>query len=218
MMRRGAVLLFLSAFVSPLLAEEAPVLDPELGLSFRRPSGFRECPELRAQAGAEHVFLEDPAPPGKGPLLIMIRRLGRPITRSQREPAQIAAKFKEGMIHSLPKEASADVSYRQDTWRGFTLDGCLAVVRGLGDTVAVLAVEIPLRKEAVLLMVRGPDARQAESEELLKRVLGTLDGDSNWLSGDDQAEKIGEVVGGLIGIGVGVWVLRRLALRKSRAA
>jgi len=60
----------------------------------------------------------------------------------------------------------------------------------------------------------GPSARAAEGLTILNSVLGSLKGETNWLSSTDRAGRTGAIFGWVIGIAIGVLIVRMIVSRR----
>src|SRR6266700_687446 len=118
-----------------------------------------------------------------------------------------------------PGDAPASVQLTTFKWKGFELDGIRSDTAQGGMPVVILATQVPLRHEAIQLIVAGPRDQAQRAEAIMTSILGTLEGETNWLSSEERAGRLGNIVGGVVGIAVAVVLIRMWrARRQSRAA
>jgi hypothetical protein len=83
----------------------------------------------------------------------------------------------------------------------------------------ILATQVPLRREAIQLIVAGPRDQAQRAEAIMTSILGSLEGETNWLTSTGRAGRLGNIVGWVVGIAVGVILIRIWRARQqSRAA
>lgn len=101
-------------------------------------------------------------------------------------------------------------------WNGLDIDAIRTDTVHLagGTPLTVYTAQVPLRKEAIQVVVAGPRARATESLATLNSVLGSLKGETNWLSSTERAGRLGTIVGWIIGIAVGFLIVRMVVMRR----
>jgi hypothetical protein len=193
-----------------LAAAGTTVDDSAHGFRFNVPAGYVDYPEGRAP-GVLHVFAHG-SPDDPTFSLVRIQALGGTIDRKPlvRETVERAA-------HASVRGAGVELTrfdYRKVPWKGFELDEVVTWIAAPGDKqLLTMTTQVPLRKEAVQLIMLGPAAEEARVGADLRALLGSIDGESNWLSDAERSEKLGFVVGlvcgGIAGIALVFWLLRR---------
>jgi hypothetical protein len=113
---------------------------------------------------------------------------------------------------------SADLPARSQVltvrWHGLDIDAVRTDTAQAGTPITVYTAQVPLRKEAIQVVVARPSARATETLATLNSVLGSLKGETNWLSSTERAGRIGTIVGWVIGIAIGVLIVRMVVSRR----
>jgi len=78
----------------------------------------------------------------------------------------------------------------------------------------VYTAQVPLRREAIQVVAAGPGARAAEVLATLNQVLGSLKGETNWLSSTERAGRLGTIAGWILGIAIGLLIVRFVVTRR----
>jgi hypothetical protein len=175
----------------------------ELGYRFNLPEGFVAFPEARSQRNVVDCWTETaPALPG-GALVLCVQRMRGTIGQERMKPGDVPP-------------ASQLVTFK---WKNFDLDGVRTDTAQGGSPMTVFAAQVPLRREAVQLIVAGPRDQSARAQAILASTLVTLEGETNWLTSTERAGRFGNIVGWVLGIGAGVLLMRIWRARqRSQAA
>lgn len=99
-------------------------------------------------------------------------------------------------------------------WNGLDIDAVRTDTSQTGTPITVYTAQVPLRKEAIQVVVAGPRARATETLATLNSVLGSLKGETNWLSSSERAGRLGTIAGWVVGIAVGVFIVRMVVSRR----
>jgi len=75
-------------------------------------------------------------------------------------------------------------------------------------------VQVPLRPEAIQLVLAGPSKQAGGAEPILTAILAGLEGQTNWLSSSERAGRLGTIVGWVVGIAIGVLIVRIVVTRR----
>ena len=78
--------------------------------------------------------------------------------------------------------------------------------------------QVPLKPEAVQLLLAGPADQVERGDTLLKTTLASLHGESNWLTHAERMERIGQTIGIWITIAFAVGVFFYMRKRRAKAA
>ena len=178
----------------------AQVRNTELGYALTLPAGFRDYPEALAQKDVVAAWTETTPASVNGGIILFVQRLHGVLPR-------------EGLRQQDLPAPTHLVSF---TWKGFTIDGLSTRTEKDSIPVFVLASQVPLRPEAVQLVVSGPGDQEARGHEIMTSTLATLEGETNWLTSEQRAGRLGTVAGWWIGIGVALIAV--LLWRKRRRA
>src|SRR6266511_4035176 len=96
-------------------------------------------------------------------------------------------------------------------WPGLDIDAIRAETSQAGAPLTVYTAQVPLRREAIQVVVAGPGARAPEALTILNSVLGSLKGETNWLSSTDRAGRRAGPCGGAGGMATGLVTAERVA-------
>jgi hypothetical protein len=205
------VLLTLTAV--PLVAGET-VSDQQRGFRVTVPDGFVPDAE-KVQGAVIHAFQRPPAADQKFGTLILISRLDGVLDRKKIDPKMLA-------------EKGPQVTIVTEKWKEFDIE-CFRVPEQAGGLQLVtFNAQVPLKPEAIQIAVGGEAAKENELRDVLRSVLGSLDGQTNWLTSEQRVSKVAEgvvrlsiTVGilALIGVAVvvGIAVVIRQAVRRGKS-
>jgi hypothetical protein len=99
-------------------------------------------------------------------------------------------------------------------WKAFDVDVIRTDTVEAGASIVVFAVQVPLRPEAIQLVLAGPSAQASGGEAILATVLAGLEGQTNWLTSSERAGRWGTIVGWVVGIAIGVIIVRLVVARR----
>lgn len=119
-----------------------------------------------------------------------------------------------GREHLKPADLPSRSQLMTVKWNGLDIDAIRTDTTGGGGAITVYTAQVPLRREAIQVVVAGPTAQSGEALATLKTVLGSLKGETNWLTSAARAGRLGTIVGWIIGIGIGVWIVRTVVTRR----
>jgi hypothetical protein len=191
----------------PVLASVVLLLqvaaNADLGYRFTLPDGFVGFPAGRTQRDVVDCWTEIMPYSPNGALVLCVQRMRGTLAR--------------GRMRQEDVPASAQL--RAFKWKGFDIDGFRSDTAQGGTPVVILAVQVPLRREAVQLIVAGPLDQAPRAEAIMTSTIASLEGETNWLTSTERAGRLGNIVGWALGIAVGVILIRIwLARQRSRAA
>lgn len=153
----------------------------ELGYRFALPAGFEAFPEGRAQPGIVDCWTESEQASPSGALVLCVQRLGGTLSRGE----------------TMPGQGSGAMRPLTFKWKGFDIGGLRSDTTQAGDPISVLLAQVPLRREAVQLIVAGPRDQAERAQAILEATLATLEGETNWLTDAERAERLGNI-GGMV--------------------
>ena len=175
------------------------VKNAELGYTLTLPDGFTDFPEGRSQKDVVDCWTEATPVSANGAMVLCVQRMRGTLPREAMRQQDVPA-------------TTQVVSFK---WKGFDINGLRTVTSQAGKPVFVLVAQVPLRREAVQLVVGGPADQETRAQTLLAATLATLEGETNWLTSSERAGRLGTAAGWWIGIGGAVIAV--LAWRKRRA-
>lgn len=145
--------------------------DKDFGFKLTLPQGFDNFPQDRSRPNAIYSFARY-APDGSPTIIIGIERMHGVIGK---EP--LPEEGLEEVRKMLPP--GAIISKYQDEWRGFQVYGMETIVTQGGVTMDTKILQIPLRREAIQIIVLGPEAAGQEISQVMKQLLSSLEGETS---------------------------------------
>ena len=140
--------------------------DPNLKFSLTIPDGFVRDPQL-AQARPDYIHAFRKAEPQDIGIVIIIERMRGTIARERLDVTKAPPGF-AGRVLTV-------------NWRDFELDAVELPQEVNGILTVNYIVQVPLKPEAISISVTGRRDRKDQILELTNTLLGSLQGDSNWL-------------------------------------
>jgi len=205
-MRSLRVLFLIAALAltaTPLIAGDA-VAHPRLGFRLVVPDGFVTGPDgMRA----DQLFAFQRGPVGDQGMatFILVTHLGGVLGRERLDP-------KRGSALGLRVTAFVE------QWNGFQID-VFRVAEHVGDLpILTFNAQVPLVPEAIQVSVFGEASREGELREVVRYLLASLEGKTNWLSAAQRIEKGVTVLGSVLGAVIGFLVWRTVRKRKASKA
>jgi hypothetical protein len=99
------------------------------------------------------------------------------------------------------------------TWKRYELQGIHAETEFDGEPVTLYVALVPLRVRGIRIRVEAPGTDDAPARATLVSTLASFEGETNWKSRGERAERAGEkfgYAGGiLIAVGFGMWIAKR---------
>lgn len=180
--------------------------DDKRGITMQVPDGYKTFPA--AMAAPRTLFSYSKGEPGEpGFELLGVTTLGGTIGRESFDPTPIARQLAATLGLTIDR-----VSRRPMTWKGFTLDGFVATMRQGEQVVTLGAVQVPVRADAVQVMIMRLGDKDVGDE--LQSVLAGFQADSNWLTDD---ERIGKLVTGGLSLLATIGLVTFFVIRRRRA-
>ncbi len=169
----GAVSLVLIVSGSSLGA--VTVEHSEMGFKLSLPDGFERVTEEEQPNDFVRVYRQSGA---EGPLAIVvaIERLHGVLPRLNMDEAP----------------ANANVQIATERWGEFDIlvARVTEVINGVPGVA--LNAQVPLKPEAIQFKVMGPSSHEPQLRELLREMLGTLEGSTNWLTSEERTQRLHE--------------------------
>ncbi len=180
---------------------ESQVRNAELGYSLTPPEGFTPYPEGRVQKDIVDCWIEATPASDGGAIVLCVQRLRATIGREPMRQEELT---------------SRNLQRATFKWKAFDIEGVRGTVDRNGVSVVGLVAQVPLRHEAIQLIVSTPQDQEARAGALLATTLQSLEGESNWLTATERSERLGRIAGLAIGIavaliGVRIWRKRQQA-------
>ena len=119
-----------------------------------------------------------------------------------------------GQEHLTAADLPPGTRLSTQKWKGFDIDVIRTDTVESGTAIVVYAAQVPLRPEAIQLVLAGPTAQAGGAEAILASALAGLEGQTNWLSSTGRAGRLGTIVGWVVGIAVGVLIVRMVVTRR----
>jgi hypothetical protein len=187
--------------IVPATAFAQKITDGELGMSLTIPAKFREFPEAKQQMPSIRRAWITGQPGTEDFAIVGYQLMGGVIGRERLTVASMPpGSFPPGVTPEL----------RTEKWKEFDVD-VIAVRAKQGDfEIVALTAQVPLKPQALQVLVTGPAAHEKELAALFRSVLATLDGPTNWLTAE---ERIGEGIKAAAG---GIFIVTMIGLAWSR--
>jgi len=180
------------------------IRDEALGFTMTVPEGFVDYAPGREQQGTAYAYVK--GEPGTTNFAIIgIKPMGGTIGREPLPPSE------------LPQADGIKFDLRREKWNSFDIEVLVGVAQQ-EPGIAVLVAQVPLRRQAIQVAVTAPLARQAELLPLLRSLLASLDGPSNWQTDKERSLKAGKLIGGVaVLLGLAAWAIVRWRKRRTAA-
>ena len=123
-----------------------------------------------------------------------------------------------GREHLKASDLPAKSQLMTVRWNGLDIDAIRTDTSQGGTAITVYTAQVPLRKEAIQLVAAGPSGRATEALATLNSVLGSLKGETNWLSATQRAGRLGTIVGWVLGLAIGFIIVRMIVTRRRGGA
>ena len=144
------------------LAFGKPINDVSRKFTFNIPDTFVETSEFSKKPETLYAFKQN-----SPPVFIVISEVPGAIGQDNAGLAEAAAK-RDGKPFVLP-------------WKTFELIGLELSSEQSGMNVAAFFAQVPLLPRAIQVSVLGPPTEQEQLKSLLKQVVRSVDGETNWL-------------------------------------
>lgn len=176
----------------------ATIRDDARGFSFEAPKGYERAPQVQAPT----LYLFTRGTQGSPDFAaIQLVDLGATLAReTQLKPDVVEASARKEAAKS--GVAMTRFEYKKTHWQGFELDLVMSEASFGGNRIITLATQVPLASNAVQLQLAGQDEAALSAD--LQTLLGSLVGESNWLTEAQRDRQLGERTGRIAGLVVGV--------------
>lgn len=151
--------------------------DPALGFQITIPDSMERMAVGEATIDVAHAFRETGGA-HRLPLVLQIQRLHGTIGRERLT------------LESLPANIRAGATLGVERWGEFELDVVRTRTDADGEVLATRTVQVPLRREAIQLVLGGSLDREAELDATLRALLASLHGESNWLTRAERVHRL----------------------------
>ena len=170
----------------------------QLGYKFTLPDGFVAFPAGKTQPDVVDCWTEFMPASSRGALILCVQRMRGTIGRER-----LARK-------DLPPQ----IELTTFKWKSFDIDGLRTDTTQAGMPVVIYAAQVPLRPEAIQLIVAGPRDQTQRAEAILTSALASLEGNTNWLNSQERAGRLGTIVGWVLGIAIAFVIIRIIVSRR----
>jgi len=173
------------------------ISDEKLGFSLQVPDGFEKNSSSIPQAAFSLTYLRGRSDEPSFAVL-QLGSLDGTIGRGKPDQAIVESSAREAIRNTSATITHFD--YRQMRWKSFDLDLVVAQVTNPTHRLVTLTVQVPLAHQALQLNLVGPAADEKKLLSELQGILDSLRGKSNWLTDEEQSERLGRGFGLLFGI------------------
>ena len=150
--------------------------DPCGDFSLTIPVGFEPVPPEYTKQDFLCTYLRTGPDGGPLPTTIGIQQLGATISQeymTDDQAREIALKF--------PNATSARTF--RTSWQGFQINVLEVGMQTPAGPVLSITAEVPLKRNAIRIIVAAPKSDRTEAYRLLNEALATLEGETNWKTG-----------------------------------
>ena len=171
----------------------------ELGYRLTLPGDFVRITDVIPFPGKDIVDCWGGEAPRGGNLILCVERLHAELSPQHLQQADLP-----------PSQQLTTVKwndYDVDATRTDTMLGPVALV--------IYAARVPLRREAIRVLVTTRQDRADDARAILTQVLGSLEGESSWPKPAGHSGPFGKTLGWIIAIAIVVVLLRILATRRK---
>lgn len=166
-----------SLATTSLLAGET-VTHPKLGFRLTVPDGFNSDPE-RVQGAVIYAFQHPPSIDQKIGTFILVSGLGGVLNRKKIDPKTFATK-------------NPQIRIVTEQWKDFDIE-VFRVPEQKGElSLLTFNAQAPLKPEAIQVTVIGDATYESELQSVLRSVLRSLDGPTNWLNTQERSNRLTE--------------------------
>lgn len=160
-----------------LLVAGETVAHPQLGLRLTVPDGFVKD-QTQVRGDVIHAFQRPPIGERKIGTFILISQLKGVLGREKLD------------IRDLPPNQS-NVKILTENWKEFDIDVIRLPEEAKTMSLLTLNAQVPLKPLAIQISVFGEAVQEEELRSILQSVLRSLDGQTNWLTEEQRASKLG---------------------------
>jgi hypothetical protein len=181
------------------------VAHPQLGLQLSAPDGFTQDP-ARVQGSVVYAFQRPPEDEQGVGVFIVVSRLGGVLSREKLDPKALASKMPQVMLAT-------------EKWKDFDIEVFRVAEQAEEIQLLTFNAQVPLKPEAVQVAIIGEASRESELRSILRSVLDSLDGQTNWLNTEqlNTEQRVGKIIEGLTRLAITAVVLVLLARVAWRA-
>ena len=188
-------------------AQPLAISNQEIGFSLTIPDGFQQVDPAQIPNPQFLYLFQSRAPlPGIAEATIAVERLNGTLGR---HPLDLNTVLKAD-------PGLTDAQAYTETWKTFQIQAIRGYQVSAGSRMAMCSAQVPLKSEAIQVFVAGPSESASQVAILLHQVIQSLEGESNWLTDAQSAEKLGEGAGRLAGWILGAAIVGYAVRRRSR--
>jgi hypothetical protein len=200
MPRMSAAILFLLTLSHGQLWAGPQIDDTKFGFKLTLPDRFVPDP---AKVGGDTIYAYTrPANGARPALWIMVERMRGVIGQEKLGP---------------PPPGGPAVSISTEKWKTFDLQVMHTSASINGLEIVAITTQVPLAGEAIQLTLGGPATEEAELQTINRSLLASLDGRSNWMSGEDRWGKLYVGITTMVLVGGGIAAVIIFAMRQGRS-
>ena len=154
------------------------VFNQRYGFRLELPAGFVNNPDSASATKAIHSFVRYDNN-GRPNVFVNIERLRKILApRNDKPSVEQLEEFKRVMRKSSPYAVLDKIE--QEQWKSHTLDVFLVEMPDKGEMISLWIVQVPLSGEAIQIQVSGLKGGEGQYRQVLRQILKSLQGNSNW--------------------------------------
>jgi hypothetical protein len=177
------------AFTAGRLFAGETVANQALGVRLSVPDGFVQD-KTKVAGDVIFAFIRPAAAGEKANSGIIVSRMRGVMGRDKIDPKLLAK--------------APHVSLVSEKWKTFDLEVMRVPEKIAGLDLVTFNAQVPLKPEAIQLSVAGEASHEAELRTILRTVLATVDGQTNWLTTEERVNRGAQ---GIVGIAITLVVI-----------
>jgi hypothetical protein len=187
-------------FIPAMNANGETITDSIFGFHFTTPDGFVSQP-TQVHDDVIYAFWRRSGQ-DQGDTLIRIKHLGGRIPQEKLDLSQVT-------------ENGQNFTLTTEKWKGFNIN--VFRLTGLQGKIPYVQfnAQVPLVPMAMQVSVAGPSSSENETRAVLRKLLDTIDGETNWLTSEQTANNSTSRMQNFMAGFVVVFILYVLLLRRS---
>ncbi len=142
----------------------------------RLPDGFVECPQAKTSPNIIYAFIKGDPTDNKLDIIVQIQKFPGAIGRKMMSADEIPA--------------GTDATLFAEKWRSFDLQGFRVREKFETATTITRNVQVPLKPNAIQITVIGEESRDQELASIVKAILSSVDGKTNWLTDEERTSRL----------------------------
>ena len=178
------------SFAKILQKNEAVIIKNEMpAFEITLPADFKELARKEHSPLLLYAFVQETIPKTPLPITVTIQSLWNLLKKPHKLDLKTVKK-------SSPKGALVQIINVEAL--GFKLEAVRSLISIQGKDVVAYAVQVPVKPEAIQIVVGGGVEKETEIKSILDAMLGSIKAETNWLTAKQAGKKLSVGLGRLI--------------------